>query len=96
MKAVLITCLLLLPTSALNAQSKVEACVKNHNAPPVNAYYWPPDTTVKVYFARGMFTDEQRVTLLNAMETWSDSRTILESSSIERGRATLRTWVRLS
>ena len=55
------------------AQEKSEVCVVNRNAPPVNAYYWPPDTRVKVYFVRGMFTDEQRRTLLTAMRTWSDS-----------------------
>ncbi|MEN3330280.1 MAG: hypothetical protein V7638_5087 [Acidobacteriota bacterium] len=50
-----------------------EVCVTNRNAPPVNAYYWPPDTNVNVYFKRGMFTAEQRSTLLAAMKTWSDS-----------------------
>ena len=50
-----------------------EACVTNHNAPPANAYYWPPDTNVKIYFKRGMFTAEQRTMLLAAMKTWSDS-----------------------
>jgi hypothetical protein len=50
-----------------------EACVSKHNAPPVNGYYWPPDTNVKVYLKRGMFTVEQRAMLLAAMKTWSDS-----------------------
>lgn len=50
-----------------------ETCVTNRNAPPVSAYYWPPDTEVKVYFARGMFTAEQRTTLAAAMKTWSDA-----------------------
>jgi hypothetical protein len=50
-------------------------CVTNRTAPPVNAYYWPPDTNVKVHFKRGMFTAEQRTRLLAAMATWSDSAT---------------------
>jgi hypothetical protein len=54
---------------------KAETCVTNHNAPPVHSYYWPPDTEVRVYFVRGMFTEEQRLTLLEAMETWTNSAT---------------------
>jgi hypothetical protein len=50
-------------------------CVTNRSAPPVNAYYWPPDTNVKVYFKRSMFTADQRTKLLAAMTTWSDSAT---------------------
>ena len=50
-----------------------EPCVTNHTAPPVNAYYWPPDTDVKVYVTRGMFTAAQRTKLVAAMKTWSDS-----------------------
>jgi hypothetical protein len=50
-----------------------EACISNHNAPPVNAYYWPPDTNVRVYLRRGMFSVEQRAMLLAAMKAWSDS-----------------------
>ena len=68
-----LTILLFIGAVKVLAQEKSEVCVANRNAPPVNAYYWPPDTSVKVYFARGMFTDEQRVTLLSAMKTWSDS-----------------------
>jgi len=59
----------------IDAPEQPETCVTNHNAPPVNAYYWPPDTNVKVYFKRGMFTAAQRTTLLAAMKTWSDSAT---------------------
>ena len=57
------------------APDRSEECITNQNAPPVNSYYWPPDTNVKVYFRRGMFTAEQRTTLLAAMSTWSDSAT---------------------
>jgi hypothetical protein len=69
----LLTIVLFITAVKVVAQEKSEVCVANHNAPPVNSYYWPPDTNVKVYFARGMFTDEQRITLLNAMQTWSDA-----------------------
>jgi hypothetical protein len=73
MKPCLLTVLLFLTFSVALAQEKVEACVTNHNAPPVNTYYWPPDTEVKVYFTRDMFTDAQRETLFLAMKTWSDT-----------------------
>lgn len=70
MKVITLTTLILIATTGAFAQK--ETCVTNRNAPPVNAYYWPPDTTVQVYFARGMFTAEQRTTLLAAMKTWSE------------------------
>jgi hypothetical protein len=55
-----------------HAFAQKETCVTERNAPPVNAYYWPPDTAVKVYFVREMFTAEQRTTLLAAMKSWSE------------------------
>lgn len=70
MKLLLLTILLF--TVALETVAQ-ESCVTNRNAPPVSAYYWPPDTTVKVYFVREMFTAEQRATLFAAMKTWSDA-----------------------
>jgi hypothetical protein len=73
MKLILLTIFLFLAAVEIVAQERPEACVTNHNAPPVNAYYWPPDTNVKVYFKRGMFTAEQRTTLFVAMKTWSDT-----------------------
>ena len=71
MKLIFLIFLLLGSVCAVSAQKNAEVCVKNHNAPPVSAYYWPPDTDVKVYFSRGMFTDEQRETLLSAMKNWT-------------------------
>ena len=62
-----------LTVKEIDEPEQTEACVTNHNAPPANAYYWPPDTNVKVYLRRGMFTAEQRAMLLAAMKTWSDS-----------------------
>ena len=70
MKAITLTILILIAT--IQAFAQKETCVTDRNAPPVNAYYWPPDTTVNVYFVRDMFTAEQRTTLLAAMKTWSE------------------------
>ncbi len=70
MKRITLSLLILLTTT--DAFGQKETCVTNHNAPPVNAYYWPPDTNVNVYFVRGMFTAKQRSTLLAAMKTWSE------------------------
>ena len=73
MKTILLIILLFVSCYGVSAQNDMEACVKNHNAPPVNSYYWPPDTEVKVYFSRSMFTADQRQTLLAAMQTWSNA-----------------------
>lgn len=73
MKSLLTTILVLFSVCSTKAQDKSEVCVKNRNAPPVSAYYWPPDTDVKVYFIRQMFTPEQHETLLGAMKTWTDA-----------------------
>ena len=71
MKTVFPIILLLLVAVRIEAQTSPESCVKNHNAPPINSYYWPPDTEVKVYFLRGMFTEDQQRTLRAAMATWT-------------------------
>jgi hypothetical protein len=71
MKPIFLIILLLASACAVSAQQNPEVCVKNHNAPPINSYYWPPDTEVRVFFSRGMFTDEQRETLLAAMKNWT-------------------------
>lgn len=73
MKHIFITLLLFASATHALAQRPAPDCVTNRNAPPANSYYWPPDTSVKVYFMRGMFTPEQRETLLAAMSTWSDA-----------------------
>ncbi|HAF14290.1 MAG TPA: hypothetical protein DHU55_11835 [Blastocatellia bacterium] len=62
--------LLLIPGVSLRAQT-IEGCAKNRNAPPAGAFYWPPDTEVKVYFFRNMFTPAQKETLQDAMELWT-------------------------
>ena len=46
-------------------------CKTKKSAPPVSLYVWPPDTTVQVYFMRGLFTGEQRQTLVAAMTDWN-------------------------
>ena len=73
MKHIVFTVLLFAGAANALAQNPAPECVTNRNAPPANSYYWPPDTNVKVYFMRGMFTPEQRATLLAAMNTWSDA-----------------------
>ena len=73
MKHIFITLLLFAGATHALAQRPAPDCVTNRNSPPANSYYWPPDTSVKVYFMRGMFTPEQRETLLAAMSTWSDA-----------------------
>jgi hypothetical protein len=72
-KTSLLTLILFVAAVEVVAQGREEVCITNRNAPPVNAYYWPPDTEVRVFFVRGMFTPEQRATLFAAMKTWSDS-----------------------
>ncbi len=58
-------------------QQPLQVCAPHHNAPPISAYYWPPDTEVKVYLVRDMFTKEQQETLFAAMDDWSrKSRTV--------------------
>ena len=49
------------------------ACKTKKSAPPVSFYVWPPDTSVRVYFMRGMFTTQQRQTLLAAMKHWTQA-----------------------
>ena len=64
--------LLLLPFAA-NAQNRIEPCATNRNAPPAGPYYWPPDSEVKIYLVRGMFTPEQRRAIFEAIETWTQA-----------------------
>jgi hypothetical protein len=61
---------LIIPIAA-NGQHINQVCTTNLNAPPTSIYYWRPDTTVKVYFTRHMFTPEQRSTMFEAMTVWT-------------------------
>ncbi len=72
MKTFLLITTLLCFCSLTIAQETPDRCVTNLNAPPVSAYYWPPDSDVRVYFVRGMFTESQTETLLAAISKWSD------------------------
>lgn len=72
MKSTLLIIFLLLPLCVAKAQNSGGRCIKHRTAPPANSYYWPPDTNVKVYFARTMFTAEQREALFAAIKTWSE------------------------
>lgn len=72
MKSLLLPLLLILTIpAAINAQPAGQVCTTNRNAPPTSAYYWPPDTIVKVYFTRNVFTLEQRSRLFEAMTVWT-------------------------
>jgi hypothetical protein len=72
MKALLLPLLFILTIpAAINAQQAGQVCTTNRNAPPTSAYYWPPDTIVKVYFTRNLFTPEQRSRLFEAMTVWT-------------------------
>lgn len=62
---------LLASAAGVFAQDSEPVCTTNRTAPPVSTYSWPPDTTVKVYFMRDMFTAEQRTTLFAAMSSWT-------------------------
>lgn len=74
MKASLLTLVFILTIPlAVNAQRADQVCTPNRNAPPTSTYYWPPDTTVKVYFTRNLFTPEQRVSLFEAMTVWTEA-----------------------
>jgi hypothetical protein len=57
----------------MSAKAQDTNCVTNHNAPPANSYYWPPDANVRVFFMRGMFTPAQREMLFTAMNTWTEA-----------------------
>lgn len=70
-----LTLLFILPSISYG-QAVAEACTTNVNAPPVSAYYWPPDTEVKVYLVRDMFTPEQKKTIFSAMSTWTTSASL--------------------
>jgi hypothetical protein len=69
----MILSVLFLLSSAANAQNRIETCAANRNTPPAGPYYWPPDSEVKIHLARGMFTPEQRRTIFEAMEAWSQA-----------------------
>ena len=74
MRASLLTfVLILIIPMAVYAQPAGQVCTTNRNAPPTSAYYWPPDTTVKVYFTRNLFTLEQRLRLFQAMTAWTEA-----------------------
>ncbi|HVQ40113.1 MAG TPA: hypothetical protein VMS31_21415 [Pyrinomonadaceae bacterium] len=71
MKTLLLLLFILIISGTINAQEAGRVCTTNRNAPPISAYYWPPDTTVKVHFIRNMFTLEQRGRLFDAMTIWT-------------------------
>jgi hypothetical protein len=54
------------------AQESDQGCTENQNAPAQGSFHWPPETDVKVYFARTMFNAEQQKKLHAAMNLWSE------------------------
>jgi hypothetical protein len=70
-RSALVLCALLLIQISALAQDNFEACASNRTAPATGTFYWPPDTEVKVYLVRNMFTPEQRRTMFEAMDNWT-------------------------
>jgi hypothetical protein len=71
MKITLLALLLFFSSTTIMGQGP-GSCVTNKNAPPASSYYWPPDTPVRVFFVREMFTAAQTETLLSAINVWSE------------------------
>src|SRR6266571_4839366 len=67
------------PRGASNRSLSMESCDENRNAPPVGPYHWPADAQVQVYFVRGMFTSEERASVVEAMKAWSTASEELTS-----------------
>jgi len=65
--------LLIISVAGVQAQESPRICKTERNAPPSNSYFWPPDSIVKVYFVRNMFTPEQRHTMSAAMIEWTEA-----------------------
>jgi hypothetical protein len=59
------------PGVSAESSKRPVTCKTKKSAPPVSLYVWPPDATVQVYFMRGLFTSEQRQTLVAAMKDWN-------------------------
>ncbi len=72
MKSTLLIVLLLFAVLVARAQQSDQACIENQTAPAQGPFRWPPQTAVKVYFARTMFNAEQQKKLLAAMNLWSE------------------------
>lgn len=71
MKQALLSLIFFLLCCGVAVGQQVQPCATHRNAPPPSAYYWPPDTEVKVYLVEGMFTPIQQDTILEAMASWS-------------------------
>jgi len=62
--------LLLFVHAAATPGRKTDPGASYRTATPASAF-WPHDTTVTVYFVRGLFTVEQQQTLRQTLETWT-------------------------
>jgi hypothetical protein len=67
--------LVLLCVTSPNAicEKNSEACKTNRNAPPMSNFYWPPNTDVKVFLVRSMFSSDQVQALFDVMSFWNHS-----------------------
>jgi hypothetical protein len=76
----------------ISSNTQFENCEPNRDAPPVGPYHWPADSTVKVYFIRGLFSPEQRAAAVEAMATWSSASSEISSgvTFIDAGEADSR------
>jgi len=51
----------------------IENCDTNRSSPPPGRYSWAAGAEVRVYLMTGMFTREQKETLLQAMKDWTNA-----------------------
>ena len=71
MKAQVVNLALILAAAMTSQAQSIDGCAVNRSAPPAGMYSWAPHAEISVYFVRGMFTDEQRETLVQAMQNWT-------------------------
>jgi len=62
--------LLLFFQAATVMGQKAEPAASNRAALEAS-FFWPQDSTVKVYFVRGLFTSEQKQMLWQTLESWA-------------------------
>lgn len=80
MKASLITLILLIaiPVLSLRAQ-EIKVCTTHRDAPPKLAIHWRPNTLIRVYLVKDMFTPQERDVLFNAFKIWTNAAQKVEA-----------------